>query len=212
MAVFGSVTLTNKGLVLQGKAQAGAQLNYTRIAVGDGSLSGQSIPTLNGLISLKKSLPIVRIKLQPPNKAVITTTLSNSDITTGFYFREIGVYAQDPDVGEILYAYTNSGVTADFIAPTGIDIIEKSINIITLTAAAANVTATIASGIYASTDDLNVAVSNSTKITLSSSAPANSDANTWWYHDMGDSFDIGDGMIIGNASLDNTTTIFFDEI
>ena len=95
MAVFGGMTLTNKGLALQGKAQAGTQLNYTRIAIGDGSLSGQSVPALNALISLKKSLPIARLQMQPPNKVIIGTTLSNADITTGFYFREVGVFAQD---------------------------------------------------------------------------------------------------------------------
>ncbi|OKP97772.1 phage tail protein [Paenibacillus sp. P46E] len=144
MAVFGGMSLTNKGLVLQGKAQAGTQLNYTRIAVGDGSLSGQSVPALNGLISLKKNLPISRLRPQPPNKAVIGATLSNADITTGFFFREIGVFAQDPDVGEILYAYANAGVTADYIAAGGgSDIIEKAIDCVVIVGTAANITAMI---------------------------------------------------------------------
>lgn len=144
MAVFGGMTLTNKGLVLQGKAQAGTQLNYTRIAVGDGSLSGQAVPALNGLLSLKMNLPIARFRPQPPNKAVIGATLSNADITTGFYFREIGVFAQDPDIGEILYAYANAGVTADYIAAGGgSDIIEKAIDCVVIVGTAANITASI---------------------------------------------------------------------
>ncbi|WP_052429718.1 hypothetical protein [Paenibacillus borealis] len=144
MAVFGGMTLTNKGLALQGKAQAGAQLNYTRIAIGDGSLSGQSVPALNALISLKKSLPIARLQMQPPNKVIIGTTLSNADITTGFYFREVGVFAQDPDGGEILYAYANAGVTADYIAPGGgTDIIEKAFDCVVVVGTAANIKAVI---------------------------------------------------------------------
>lgn len=138
--------------------------------------------------------------------------LSNADVTAGFYFREIGLFALDPDVGEILYAYANSGTTADYIAPTGSGIIEKVFDVITVVGSAANVTANIASGIYASTADLNAAVNNSTKIQLSSNAPVNPDSNTFWYQDMGDSYDIGDGLLIGNASLDNTTTIYFEEI
>lgn len=144
MAVFGGMTLTNKGLALQGKAQAGTQLNYTRIAIGDGSLSGQSVPALNALISLKKSLPIARLQMQPPNKVIIGTTLSNADITTGFYFREVGVFAQDPDGGEILYAYANAGVTADYIAPGGgTDIIEKAFDCVVVVGTAANIKAMI---------------------------------------------------------------------
>nr|WP_229521470.1 phage tail protein [Paenibacillus monticola] len=158
------MTLTNKGLVLQGKAQAGAQLNYTRVAVGDGSLSGQSVPALNGLISLKKNLPIARLRPQPPNKAVIGATLSNADITTGFYFREIGVFAQDPDVGEILYAYANAGVTADYIAAGGgSDIIEKAIDCVVIVGIAANITASIDNSlVFALQSDLdNIAATDS---------------------------------------------------
>ncbi|WP_310549934.1 phage tail-collar fiber domain-containing protein [Paenibacillus glufosinatiresistens] len=144
MADFGGMTLTNKGLVLQGKAQAGTPLNYTRIAVGDGSLSGQSIPALNSLISPKKSLPVTRLKIQPPNRAAIGTVLRNAEITSGFYFREVGVFAQDPDAGEVLYAYANAGNTAEFIAGSGgSDVIEKAFDCVVAVGTAANVTAVI---------------------------------------------------------------------
>ncbi|WP_341348567.1 phage tail protein [Paenibacillus sp. FSL H3-0469] len=144
MAVFGGMTLTNKGLVLQGKAQAGGKLNYTRIAVGDGSLTGQAVPAMNGLISQKISLPIKRITTQPPNKAIIGSVLRNADVSTGFYWREVGVFAQDPDAGEILYAYANAGVTADYIPPGGgSDIIEKTFDCVVVVGTAANITAVI---------------------------------------------------------------------
>ncbi|WP_340025988.1 phage tail protein [Paenibacillus sp. FSL K6-1096] len=144
MAVFGGMTLTNKGLVLQGKAQAGGKLNYTRIAVGDGSLTGQAVPAMNGLISPKISLPITRITTQPPNKAIIGSVLRNADVSTGFYWREVGVFAQDPDAGEILYAYANAGVTADYIPPGGgSDIIEKTFDCVVAVGTAANITAVI---------------------------------------------------------------------
>ncbi|MEK3717698.1 phage tail-collar fiber domain-containing protein [Paenibacillus sp. FSL R7-0333] len=144
MAVFGGMTLTNKGLVLQGKAQAGGKLNYTRIAVGDGSLTGQAVPAMNGLISQKINLPITRITTQPPNKAIIGSVLRNADVSTGFYWREVGVFAQDPDAGEILYAYANAGVTADYIPPGGgSDIIEKTFDCVVVIGTAANITAVI---------------------------------------------------------------------
>ncbi|MNB94273.1 hypothetical protein D3C75_414240 [compost metagenome] len=143
MSSWGGMTLTNKGMILQGKAQAGAQLMYTRIAVGDGTLSGQSVPALNGLISQKKNLPITRLRTQPPNKVMIGTTLSNADVTTGFYFREVGLFATDPDAGEILYAYANSGSTADYIAPAGDGVIEKTFDTVVVIGTASNVSAII---------------------------------------------------------------------
>jgi hypothetical protein len=144
MGAFGSFTLTNKGRTLQSKAQAGSKLNYTRIAVGSGQLGGQSILLLNGLIDQKKSLPVTRLRMQPPNKAIIGTVLSNQDVTTGFYFREIGVFAQDPDEGEILYCYTNAGTDAEYIpAVGGSNVIEKTIDCIVVIGTASNVSATI---------------------------------------------------------------------
>ncbi|WP_234540703.1 phage tail protein [Paenibacillus pseudetheri] len=138
------MTITIKGLALQGKAQAGAKLEYTRVAIGDGSLNGQSMPALTGLISQKMVLPITRIRAQPPNKATIGSVVDNSSVTSGFYFREIGLFATDPDVGEILYAYANSGVTADYIPPGGgSDIIEKVFDIDVVIGTAANISAKI---------------------------------------------------------------------
>ncbi|OBZ08935.1 hypothetical protein A8L34_22565 [Bacillus sp. FJAT-27264] len=144
MAAFGGLTLTNKGIVLQSKAQAGAKLTYTRIAIGDGSLGGQSVVMLNALISQKKSLPITKIQVQLPNLAAVGAILSNQDITAGFHFREIGVFATDSDAGEILYAYANAGANAEYIpAGGGPDVVEKDITARVVVGTATNVSATI---------------------------------------------------------------------
>ncbi|WP_375104046.1 phage tail protein [Paenibacillus sp. RS8] len=268
MAVFDGMKLTNKGLVLQGKAQAGTRLNYTRFAVGDGNISGQSIPALNGLISHKMNLPISRIAAQPPNRVAIGTVLSNATVTTGFFFREVGIFAQDPDVGEILYAYANAGATADYIgAGGGTDVIEKSFNVIVAVGTASNITATIddslvfalkkdtdakfnqtsghkhtgapgdgpkitgdglAAGAVGTIHIASKAVTlekvsddiaskeyvdnKSTRIFLSSTPPENPEIGTIWYDDKGEDYDIGDGLVVGNASFDASTDIWFEEI
>lgn len=162
MASFGGMVLTNRGRNLLAKAQAGIQLNFTRIAVGDGNLVGSSIVDLNALIHQVKSLNITKLKTMTGGKAVVGAVLSNQDITSGFYFREIGVFAQDPDVGEILYCYANCGATAEYIpAGGGPDIIEKSFDIITVIGNASNVTATIDSSlIYASAQALTTHENN----------------------------------------------------
>lgn len=157
MGAFGGLILTNKGKILQSKAQTGIQLNYTRIAMGDGDLGSTAILALNSLIREKKSLSISKLKVLSDGKATVGGTWSNSDLTEGFYFREIGVFAMDPDVGEILYCYGNSGALAEYIPPSGTDIIERSLDITTIVGNASNVTATIDSSlIYASTADLQI--------------------------------------------------------
>ncbi|MFC9776233.1 phage tail-collar fiber domain-containing protein [Paenibacillus chitinolyticus] len=167
MGAFGGFVLTNKGRNLQAKAQTGVTLNYTRMGVGDGQLGGQSIPVLTKLIGEKKSLAISKLKIQTQGRAVIGAVLSNQDVATGFYFREIGIYAQDPDEGEILYCYGNAGANAEYIPPVGgADIIEKSIDAIVVVGNAANVTATIDSSlVYATQGDLQDAENRSKKYT-----------------------------------------------
>lgn len=144
MSTFGGLILTNKGKTLQSKAQAGVALNYTRIALGDGTLGTTSILSLNSLIREVKSLNITKLKVLSGGRAVVGSVLSNQDLNTGFYWREIGVFAQDPDLGEVLYCYANAGDLAEYIPPGGgSDIIEKTIDVQTLVGNATNVTATV---------------------------------------------------------------------
>lgn len=46
---------------------------------------------------------------------------------SGFYFREIGFFANDPDEGEIMFAYQNAGSLAEYIAAASSEVIEKTI-------------------------------------------------------------------------------------
>ncbi len=157
MSAFGGLVLTTKGRNLQAKAQAGTQLNFTRIAVGDGELEGSSILELNILKHEVKTLNITKLKPLTGGKAAVGGMLSNQGLLSGFSWCELGLFALDPDLGEILYCYGNAGVNAEYIpADGGSDVLEKSIDIISIVGDVANVTATIdQSLIFASVDELN---------------------------------------------------------
>lgn len=136
--------LTNRGRLLQAKAQSGVPLKYTRIGLGDGELGTSQAGELNALKREVLNLPIKKLKLISNNIATIGTTLDNNNLTSGFYFRELGIFALDPDVGEILYCYANAGTLAEYIpAGGGSDIVEKIIDVQVITGNAANVSAVI---------------------------------------------------------------------
>ncbi|MCY9764921.1 phage tail protein, partial [Paenibacillus alvei] len=163
MSGFGSgLLLTKKGLALLTKAQAGKQLKYTRVGIGDGNLNGVDPTTLNKLVLEVKSTQITKLEIQQ-DKAVIGFVLSNKDLTTGFYFREIGIFALDPDEGEVLYSYVNAGANAEFIPPTGsAEAIEKEINALFTVGNASNVSAVIDSSlVWASHDDVAKSLADS---------------------------------------------------
>ena len=127
MAAFPKMTLTNAGQALQTKVLAGATLTFTRIALGDGQLNGQPIAPLTALISQKATVEVDSVRVVNTSTAQVAGFFSNADISTGFWWRETGVFAQDPDVGEILYGYTNAGDAGDYIPTVEDNRIEKYI-------------------------------------------------------------------------------------
>lgn len=150
---FSTILFTEKGRALQSKALAGAALIFTRIGMGSGSLGGQSQITLTNLIEQKVSLNITQIK-KNGNYATIESSFRNVSISTGFYWREIGIFASDPDIGEILYCYGNAGTLAEYIPPQTSEIIEKVVRISAMVGDAVNISAVIDSAVFATKKDL----------------------------------------------------------
>lgn len=129
--------------------------------IGDGVLSGQSIPAMNDLISSKMSVSLNRLKHIGEGKALIGGAISNEGLASGFYLREWGLFANDPNLGEILFCYGNAGAAADYIPPAGSGTFEQQLNAISIIGTTANVTAEIASGIYVTHGELDDAVAES---------------------------------------------------
>ena len=144
MAAFINNDITTAGLIVLAKGVAGQKINYTKIVLGDGYLEeGQTPRTLTGVVSPKATVDITKLKI-------------NGDETDGFYYRELGLYAEDPDpeVGEVLYCYGNCGDLAEWIPPSGgATIVEKTIDIVTAIGTATNVTAYIPADAYATKED-----------------------------------------------------------
>lgn len=119
MPNWSGTILTNKGLALQAKVEAGMIMQITKLKIGDGVLgTGQSVAILNDLVSPQKNITISSLTPLTSGICKVHGVVTNEGITTGFYVRELGVFAQDPDDGEILYAYTADGAP-DFLPAEG---------------------------------------------------------------------------------------------
>lgn len=150
MSFPNGLSITNKGRALQAKAQTGVALKFTKMQIGDGALSGQLPGDMTALISPKKDIALVRLEVLTDGKAEVSGFLSNTGVVTGFYFREWGLFATDPDDGEILYCYGNAASAAEYIpAGGGADVLERYLSIIAIVGNAPNVSATVGSEIYA---------------------------------------------------------------
>lgn len=157
MAAFINNDITAAGLIVLAKGAAGQKITYTKIVLGDGYLEeGQTPRTLTGVVSPKATVDITKLKINGDGTVAVGGIFTNGDETDGFYYRELGLYAEDPDpeVGEVLYCYGNCGDLAEWIPPTGgATIVEKTIDIVTAIGTATNVTAYIPADAYATKED-----------------------------------------------------------
>ena len=129
MANWNGLQLTNKGIALQAKVQAGTQLHITKLKLGSGVVpSGTDIKTLTDLITPEQNLGIGG-KEAVDDYCKISSTISNTDLEAGYYVRELGVFAQDPDDGEILYMYTTDGAPDYLPAGGGSTVISQEFSV-----------------------------------------------------------------------------------
>ena len=97
-------TVTERGKRLLAKAQAGTALNYTKIEVGSGRApEGQDPAGLTALLRPVKSIGISGVSMSK-DRALVTAQFTNGGVAVAFAWNEVGLFAQDPSEGEILYA------------------------------------------------------------------------------------------------------------
>lgn len=107
MAEFKQLIITDRGQALMAKMLAGAgNVRFTKISVSDTTYTDGQLPGLTALSSIKQTTLISKV-IRTNNVAVqVEGAVTNSDLVSGYYMRTIGLYAIDPDLGEILYAVT----------------------------------------------------------------------------------------------------------
>jgi hypothetical protein len=115
MAKFNGFILTEKGRELLAKGLAGETITFSKMAIGDGtSLTSERERT--ALVNQITTLPILNINVKRNGTCEINALLTNKSVTTGFYIKELGIFAHGNDNVEILYAY-NISTSPDFVPP-----------------------------------------------------------------------------------------------
>lgn len=150
MAKFGGMTLTKEGRNLLAKALTGKDLKFVRVATGDGRLpDGQSIYDMTAMVHPVQDLPIASCTVTGVGTATIQAVMTNQGLDMGFFVREMGLFATDPDSGgETLYGYCNAGDEADYMpGQNGPDAVQYLFSLVTVIDQAQNVTAVISSGL-----------------------------------------------------------------
>lgn len=119
-SIYPNTRLTNYGRELIARSQAtGKKLQYIKLVTGDGQLDNQNIDTMTSLLAPKLECPFTSGgEFVSDGQFRIEFAVGNSTVNSGFFARELGVYANlegESDSAAKLIAYSNGGNYASYI-------------------------------------------------------------------------------------------------
>lgn len=119
-SIYPNTRLTNYGRELIARSQTtGKKLQYIKLVTGDGQLDNQNIDTMTSVLAPKLECPFTSGgKFVGDGQFRIEFAVGNSTVNSGFFARELGVYANlegESDSAAKLIAYSNGGNYASYI-------------------------------------------------------------------------------------------------
>ncbi len=157
MAEWSNATMTDVGADLQAKVNAGkTKLTFTKIKVGSG-VNATNPLVLTDVISSKWETTNFVVK-QEGKIVSVDTFITNNGITEAFRMSEIGLFAQDPDKGEVLYAYLTDPEPDRMPAEGGSVVVSQELTIGMIFSNTGNVSLTVNMGALVTHEQLTEAV------------------------------------------------------
>ncbi len=93
-------------------------VQFTRVATSDFDYSEANLEELTSLAQVRQSVLVSEVKRTDLTLVQVHAAMNNTELTEGYYIRAVGLYAQDSDGAESLYAVTISEV-ADYMPAFG---------------------------------------------------------------------------------------------
>lgn len=107
MAEFSRLVITNKGQALIAKIMMGkGNIVFTKVSASNAEYVLEELEALTELSDIRQTVPISKISRTNDVAITIESVFHNLELTEGYHMRALGLYATDPDEGEILYAVT----------------------------------------------------------------------------------------------------------
>ena len=157
MAEWSNATMTDVGADLQAKVNAGkTKLTFTKIKVGSG-VNATNPLALTDVISSKWETTNFVVK-QEGKIVSVDTFITNTGIHEAFRMSEIGLFAQDPDKGEVLYAYLTDPEPDRMPAEGGSVVVSQELTIGMVFSNTGNVSLTVNMGALVTHEQLTEAV------------------------------------------------------
>lgn len=108
MNVWANAVLTDKGRALLAKLTQGNTLNITRAVTGAGFVTPGFLSRQTEVTKPKQTLMLRPVSYPEVGKCKFPVALTNDGVATGYEATQVGVFASDPDEGEILFFIVQS--------------------------------------------------------------------------------------------------------
>ncbi len=163
MAKYPNMVTTKSGLAAIATANAeGKALIFTKIVLGDGDLGETAIADMTDVISRKMELPVTEGTVgSTSGQFQVVALLSNTELLSGFYIKEIAAFAKVGDDGtETLIAYTNGGAYVDYLPDKETPINSQNVILDVVVGNAESVTIAVKDETLVSQKNLHDAINN----------------------------------------------------
>ena len=157
MAEFSKLVTTKKGQALIAKNWAGTaeRPSFTKIAASQQALKVEDLEELTAL-DIAQEAEVSRVTRTNELAVMVETAFSNKDLTTGYHMRVLGLYALDPDEGEILYSAAVELSGNDWMPPyNGVTVTGAYIQLITTVGNSEDVSLMVNPAALATIADIN---------------------------------------------------------
>lgn len=156
MAEYSKLVITNDGQALMAKMIAGSgNIDFTKICSSSTQYQENQLQSLTALSNIKQTTLVSKVSRTNNVAIKVEAAFSNVDITTGYYMRTLGLYAVDPDKGEILYAVCIETSNNCYMPPyNGVTVSAAYIQLYTTVGNADSVSLEVNPGAYATIGDI----------------------------------------------------------
>lgn len=118
MNIWENAVVTNKGLALLSKLIDGNTLEITKAVAASGYVTPGLLQIQKEVTDPKLTLLIREVAYPEEGKCALTCYMGNEGVNEGYTVSQVGVYATDPDEGEILFFIAQSQSGTGTIVPS----------------------------------------------------------------------------------------------
>lgn len=118
MNIWANAVITNKGSALLAKLIEGSTLEITRAITGAGSVTPGFLVQQTDVSDPKQDLAFRPIGYPEEGTCALPTALTNDEVTNGYTAMQVGIFAKDPDEGEILFFIAQAETGTGTIIPS----------------------------------------------------------------------------------------------